>query len=337
MFRNWLVTAASALVLVAAHPAAAELPDAATLLAQIGFTPAQIREVEAGKFVTSTIQPSSEREIVAAFAFLVKESPGELVQQLRSGLLDKVDPNMLSFQMITGAPTLASFAKLTLEPGAQQRAKAYTSAAPGGDLNLSSDELASFQALGSGAAPAAVEQAVRSALLARIQAYQAKGLAGIAAYATAGGKQRSPADELRSATQATKALARLVPAAYQYLLDYPASKPPGSEESFRWSHFMGNGVPTIALTHGLYIPDGDAWVIVQRQYYVSGGYNAEQAIGGLLPMQTGTLAIYTNRTSTDQVTGFGGGAKRSVGSKLLSSQLLALYQKIQARAKPGGS
>ena len=128
-----------------------------------------------------------------------------------------------------------------------------------------------------------------------------------------------------------------MPAAYQLLLDYPAAKPPGTEETFRWSQFMANGAPTIALTHGLYVPDGDAWVVVQRQYYVSGGYNSEQAIGALLPMKTGTLVIYTNRTSTDQVTGFGGGTKRSIGSKLLASQLEALYEKIQAKEKSGGS
>ena len=177
---------------------------------------------------------------------------------------------------------------------------------------------------------------MRAALLARLEAYQEQGLAGIAPYALAGGAQRSPADELRSATQAAKTLQSLVPAAYRYLLEYPAAKPPGAEESFRWSQFNANGTPTIALTHGLYVPDGDAWVVVQRQFYVSGGYNAEQAIGALLPLKTGSLAVYTNRTSTDQVTGFGGGTKRSVGSKLLASQLLALYKKVQARVSPGG-
>lgn len=334
MLRPWI--AGISLVLALARPAGAELPDAATVLAELGYTPAQIAQVEAGQFVKTTIQPSSEREIVAAFAFLVQDSPDDLVKQDREGLVDQIDSNTLAFEVIAGAPTPASFAKLALQPDAAKRAQAYASAKPGTDLNLSSSEIASFNQLGSSATAASVEPAVRSALLARLQAYQAKGLAGIAPYAGAGGKQRSPADELRSATQASKAFQKLVPAAYQLLLDYPASKPPGSEESFRWSQFMANGVPTFALTHGLYVPDGDAWVLVQRQFYVSGGYNSEQAIGGLIPMKTGTLAVYTNRTSTDQVTGFGGGAKRSIGSKLLASQLEALYQKIRARENAAG-
>lgn len=339
MLRTWIASGAVSLALAfaVAQPAAAELPDAATFLADIGFTADQIAQVQAGNFVTATIQPSSEREIVAAFAFLVQTSPTDLVNQARSGLLDKMDSNSIAFAIISGAPTLDSFAKLTLQPDAQKRAQAYTSAKPGSDLNLSSEEIAGFNKLGSGATTAVVEQAVRSALLARLQAYQSKGLAGIAPYAAAGGKQRSAGDELRSATQATKRLQTLVPGAYALLLDYPAAKPAGTEEAFRWSHYKANGVPTIALVHSLYVPDGDAWVLAQRQFYVSGGYNSEQAIGALLPMKSGTLVLYTNRTSTDQVTGFGGGAKRSIGSKLLSSQLQDLYKKVQTKQKKGGS
>ena len=78
------------------------------------------------------------------------------------------------------------------------------------------------------------------------------------------------------------------------------------------------------LTHNLYIPDGGSWIVMQRQFYVSRGYNCEQAIGAFVPVEKGTAIFYINRTSTDQVSGFGGGAKRSIGSKLLSSQLKAL-------------
>ena len=41
------------------------------------------------------------------------------------------------------------------------------------------------------------------------------------------------------------------------------------------------------------------------------------------------MVVYGNRTSTDQVEGWGGGAKRSIGSKLLESQLEALAGKVR--------
>jgi hypothetical protein len=39
-----------------------------------------------------------------------------------------------------------------------------------------------------------------------------------------------------------------------------------------------------------------------------------------------------NRTSTDQVAGFGGGTKRSMGAKLMASQLEGLYTKVEKAA-----
>jgi hypothetical protein len=110
---------------------------------------------------------------------------------------------------------------------------------------------------------------------------------------------------------------------------YPAGKPAGTEEIFRWTHFDAHGTPTISLQHNLYVPDGDAWMVVQRMFYVSASFNAEQALMALLPVQGGTVAVYGNRTSTDQVEGFGGSAKRSVGSRLLESQLEAIFQKAR--------
>jgi len=327
------VAAPMALALLGPTPAAAQIPEAAALLADLGLSPADIAQVQAGELVRQAVPPASERELTAGLSFQVPLSPAQLVANSKRDLLDRVDPNMIAFGVIAPPGSPADFAKLTLQPDAAKRAAQYASAQPGGDLNLSAEEIAAFQKLGSGAAPAAVEAQVRSALLARVQAYATKGLSGIAPYALAGGKTRSPADELRTATAASKKLAQYAPAAFGLLQTYPAGKPPGTEEIFRWTHFDAHGVPTIALTHVLIVPDGDAYVLVQRQFYVSSGYNAEQAVAALLPSKGGTIVVYANRTSTDQITGFGGGTKRSLGSKLLASQLESMFEKARATAK----
>jgi len=314
-------------------PARADVPNAATLLADLGYTPDQIAKVQAGEFVRGTIQPSGPRELVAAFAFQVPTSPADLVAEAKEGLLDKVDPGNIAFGFVQGAGSPADFAKLAFGPDATGRAAAYVKAQPGGPLNLSAAEIASFQKLGADASPTEVEQTVVSALLARVQAYRAKGLAGIAPYARDGGKTRSPADELRSASQASQGLQKYAPHAYSMLLGYPNAKPPSTEESFRWTHFTAQNVPTIALTHSFFIPDGAAWIVGQRQFYVSAGYNCEQAIAAFLPTQSGTVVVYANRTSTDQIEGFGGAAKRSIGSRVLASQLESLFEKARRAVK----
>ncbi|MEB2346554.1 MAG: hypothetical protein OZ948_17650 [Deltaproteobacteria bacterium] len=326
--------AAVASLLCLAAPAGAELPEAGALLASLGLSPGEVAQVEAGQLVRHDVAPASERELTAGLAFHVPLPPAQLVANSKQDLLDRVDPNLIGYGAVPAPGSLAAFAKLTLEPGAATRAAQYTSAQPGGNLNLSAEEIAAFQGLGSGASPAAVEAQVRAALLARVQAYRTKGLAGIAPYALAGGKTRSPAEEIRTATNASKKLEQYAPAAFQLLQDYPNGKPPGTEEILRWSQFDAHGTPTIALTHVLIVPDGDAYLLAQRQFYVSTGYNAEQALAAFLPAKDGgTVVVYGNRTSTDQITGFGGGTKRSLGSKILASQLETMFEKARAAAK----
>jgi hypothetical protein len=315
-----------AVLLAFAAPAAAQIPDAPTLLSSLGFSQSDIQNVMSGQIVRSdAIKPASDREIVAAMAFLVKDTPKDFVAKLKSGLAVKVDPQTQQSGTFNGAGSASDVAKLTLEPNASSRAQAYVNASPGGDLNLSAPEIATFNALQP--APPAVTPAVQQQLLARMQAYQTQGLGGIAPYARSSGT-RSPAEEIRTMVKASQALQRYVPATYQMLLSYPQGKPAGMEETFRWSQINAHDVPTYTLTHALFVPEGNSYVVVQRMYYVSAGFNCEQAIAALVPVQGGTVMVYSNRTSTDQVTGWGGSAKRSIGSKLLESQLEALAGKV---------
>jgi hypothetical protein len=300
---------------------------------RLQLSAAQIAQAKRGEIVRGSVKPSHERELVSTLAFLVPDvTPSELVKEARQGLLDQVDANALDFALIEGTPVAGDFAEVMLQPDQAARARAYTNARPGSELNLSSDEIAAFRKLGAGAAATDVETAVRSALFARLEAYRARGLDGIAPYARSGGAQRSVADDLRSATRTLKTLDETVPAAYRAMLDYPRSVPPGTEQLFRWSQIDAQGTPTLLLTHNLYLPEGEAWVTMQRIFYVSTGFNCAQAAAVFLPVTRGTAVFYVNRTSTDQVAGFGGGAKRSLGSRVLGSQLEALFEKARNKA-----
>ena len=52
-----------------------------------------------------------------------------------------------------------------------------------------------------------------------------------------------------------------------------------------------------------------------------------------LPVKEGTLVVYTNHTSTDQVAGFGGGAKRSIGRKFMAAQLEKSFERSKQRVE----
>ena len=56
-----------------------------------------------------------------------------------------------------------------------------------------------------------------------------------------------------------------------------------------------------------------------------------QIVAGLFPVAEGTLVLYANRTYTDQVGGFGAGAKQAIGRRIMSGQLAKLYERFRSR------
>jgi hypothetical protein len=312
-----------------AEPPKISVQDFLTVMA---LSPKDVEAAKEGAIISGSAPASSERELVATMAFIIEDvAPHELVERGEGGLLDEVDDQTIAFSILPENPTLESFAGLSLRVDDLEE---FARAKAGETLNLSAEEIEALGKLSKNPPADQVESVVRAALLARVQAYKAEGLAGVAPYQRSKGKARSAAEELTSATLASQSLKEIAPLAYKLLLEYPASIPAGTEQVYRWSYLEAHGEPTIVLTHSLYIPEGESWLVVQRQFYVSRGYNSEQAIAAFVAVEEGTALFYINRTSTDQVAGFGGGAKRSIGSKLLASQLEALYSEIREVASP---
>lgn len=318
--------------LACAGSARAELPSASEALELLGLS-ADREQVLAGKIASQPAKPSNSREVAVNMAFVVRESPANLVQHALEELLGDTSRKNLSSGEFDGEGKLADLSALGLRPNEQERARQYLAAAPGEDFNLSAPEIASFQALGSAAGVKAVIEQIKRNLLARYQAYRAEGLDGIQPYTRSKGKAWNPAGDLRSAVQASKALEAYMPNFQQVLLSWPQNKPEQLNESLRWSNFATPYAPSLILTHELYMPEGDGFAVCQRQFYVSRGYNVEQAIAVFIPVSEGTLVAYTNRTSTDKVQGFGGSTKRNIGSKLMARQLSSLYERVQKDAE----
>jgi hypothetical protein len=304
--------------------AGADPPTVQDFLSLMKLSPDEIADAKSGEIIKGTTKGSNERELVATMAFMIRGvQPDAIVKRGKSGLLDQIDASTIAFSTLPDAPTIADFASLKLRP---EDVKGFATAKPGEDYNFSTEELAALAKLGRDATAAQVEQVIHAALLARVEAYKAKGLAGIAPYARDDGESRLAGADLEAASRASQGVEEVAPDAYQLLLQYPSGMPTGTEQTIRWSYIEAHDEPTIVLTHNLYIPDGDVWLLVQRQFYVSTGYNCEQALAAFLPVKEGTAAFYINRTSTDQVMGFGGGTKRSIGSSLLGSQIEALFK-----------
>lgn len=60
---------------------------------------------------------------------------------------------------------------------------------------------------------------------------------------------------------------------------------------------------------------------MERHFYISRSHNCLQGIGAALPVEYGAVVLYATRTSTDQVSGFGGSAKRTIGNKIMGGEI----------------
>jgi hypothetical protein len=307
-------------------PGAADAIDPRMALDALRFPNNTLERVEAGQFVEVTLPTDSDRDLNIGIAFLIgKQSPAALARTVREEKRAlRADPSLIAFRDFAGEATAADLEGLRLTP-AQRKGLAH--AAPGGDVNLSRDELAALDAAGGD--EQAIEDVFRAILLSRHRAYRAKGLAGIAPYARARGAT-SASNDLAAFNRGARATRVLPPTVSDLLERYPAGVPPDFAENHYWVQFRAQGEDTVALEHVFQVTLDDSAVLVQRQYYVSRGYNAEQAIVAFLPVDQGTLVIYTNKTSTDQVAGFGGDVKRAIGRGLMASQLKRVFETTRA-------
>jgi hypothetical protein len=305
---------------------AAHAIDPKTALDALGFPGDTPTRVEAGRFVEVALPTRSDRDLNVGIAFLVaKQSPAALARTVREEKrVLRADPNTIAYGDLEGNGTAAELEGLRLTPA---QLTDFAHAAPSEALNLSLDELATLHAAGGDGR--AIEDAVHALLLARYRAYRSKGLAGIAAYARAG-SVTSASDDLAAVNRGARATQVLSTKFYDLLDHYPDDLPSDFAENLYWVQFRAHGEDTVALEHVFQATFDETAVLVQRQYYVSTGYNAEQAIVAFLPVDDGTLVIYTNHTSTDQVAGVGGSAKRRIGRTFMAGQLQKVFETTRA-------
>jgi len=322
-----IVCAVSLLSLVL--PASGQ-PTADQVLSSAGFSAEDKQRVLNGEFVTASAKPVSDRDLAVSMAFLMKTSPENLSRLVVTGSLITTDAQVQAYSMFKNPGSLADLAGLRITPA---EAQALASAKPGSSLNLSAAEIAAFRAVPAGDQEA-VQQQLQKMLLGRYQAYRASGLAGIKPYARGGGVDRDLAGDLRKATEAAQNLGQFLPRFHALLLSYPQGMDADMEENFFWMRSIIQGKPTYILQQTLVAADGDARAVVQRQFYASTGYNGEQAIAGFLPVSSSTIVVYSSHVFTDQVTGFGGFAKRGIGSRLMVDSLEKMFEASRTRAVP---
>ncbi len=287
--------------------------------ARIGLSERAIERVKAGEIVSEPLEPSSDKDLSLAVVMRLDAPIGTLFDFVDADRVSEYQTVVIAEEQVD--PAAPSLAALTLPPDLRER----LARDPAGTFYMSEAEARRVAAAAAGG-PDAAQDAYREALAERVRAYWEKGIEGIEPYA---GKGRSPADDLTHANEASRKIVRGRTTRAE--LDAPPARSPGkATHKIYWSLQKGRDQAAPVLIHRILYREDDGELFVQRRFYSGYDYDALQTLVGVLPSSVGgSVVFYTNRTYTAQVAGFGGGAKRSIGRKLLEGEVVAEMERAR--------
>jgi hypothetical protein len=255
----------------------------------------------------------------------------------------QANPAILGFGKIEPRAPAAGLAGVAYTADEVDEVRKLLQAQAGDEFNLSAEELASLhrataqyapQQAGDRVVVQAVNDAYRSILLGRLQAYLARGVAGIAPYQRDGGTS-DPADDLRAAAEASLLLQQAAPEMYRGLVDFPEDQPADVQHAFFWVKEMANDRPVFSLNHRMVQRRPDGLILLSRTFYAGHSFNASLSGAGMLPVPDGNAVFYTNRTASDQVAGFMQGMRHELGRGMMRDALVQSFKAIRAQLGGG--
>jgi hypothetical protein len=294
------------------------------------LSPEQRRRLLAGETISYQVPEGSATELGAGVAMYLPVPLARVAGVLTASQLVLQDPSITA----AGAPP-ATLADYRLAAGEVTEAQDVGDAAPGGRLNLSSAEIEAFQAALAtlrGRDRTALAEAGagqwRTVLFQRWQAFQTRGLEGIAPYVRRSGVT-DPAALLRAAAGDAGIIAHAMPKLADALLRFPAEQSATAVSQFYWVKRQVQGRPTPILIHHLVDVTPQLALYVERHVYVGHTYNASQILSGAVPYEDGVLVFSSNRVSTDQVAGLGGEMKRMIGRRQLRAEIVKRFDRVR--------
>jgi hypothetical protein len=327
---------AAALAGLLALPAlawSADAPDDAGLDIR-RLSPEQRRRLLAGETITYPVAEPSESDLAAGVAVYIAAPLAGVADALTSPDMVLKDAGITASGPIPAGATETALRGFRLAPDEIDEAQDALDAAP--RFNFSTPEAEAFRAaraaLRGGDRAAIVEAATaqwRALLLRRAQAFQARGLDGVAPYARRP-PPNDPAAILRAAAGDARILVPVAPRLGETLVRFPAQPSRTAVSQIYWMKRQVQGRPVpLVMQHLVDVTPAVAFY-VERHFYAGQTYVASQILCGAVPFEDGVLVLSSNRVSTDQVTGFGGEVKRIIGRRQLRAEIGKRLERLRA-------
>jgi hypothetical protein len=233
----------------------------------------QIATIAGGTAVTKELPRRDAKEVFLLGAVYVQAAPEKYVAFARDFDRLRSLPSYLGLGVISDPVQLSDFEGFSF--GADD-IKSLSACKPGDcPVQLPGKGIEDFQQGVNWSAPdvgSQVNHLLQQNAFDGLLAYQRKGNSVLGVY----NDKSEPTEVARQFSYMLsyyQVLPEHLPDFYQYLIEYPAAKPAGVEDTFYWSHVEFGLKPTLRVVHVVTMPwttpDGVAYVIAEKQLYSS--------------------------------------------------------------------
>lgn len=308
---------------------AATVPDAQSgssldrlLTDRMGFSAADLRDLDAGSAVIHSLDTRLREEIAHVGAVYVDAAPEQFVERFRDIEQFERGPGIPQIGRFESPPQASDLELLTLPVG---DFAALSQCRPGDcDLKLSAAAMSRFRSEVEWSSAGAARQAddlARSMILDLVDAYRAGGNAALGFYDD-DDTPLSVAEQVQGLLASDDPLPILAPALLAYLDTYPRDRPAGAEDFFYWTVVDFGLKPTIRVNHVTIYPlrtsptSGVAYAIAIKQLYASHYFHTTLELRFVIEHdrgdRPGSALISITRSRNDGMTGFKGFFIRSI-------------------------
>ena len=320
--------------------AADSIPSVEETIAHLPFEDTDLEKLFVNEIVSYELESGTDKELAIVVAMLVKAPIDQLADVVLKGDVLRASKTVVEVHFFGDhPPTEELFSDVGFTADESKEVAELLQVAPGSTFNLSKEEILRFNAVArkiesSGSTNdstvrSAINDAYRTIFLERYKAFRQGGLSAIAPY-DRGKKSVDPGEELRGTIRRSILLKERMPDFYRAFLNYPDDGRDEIHNRFALVKQIVDDRPAFVLSHRMYQrKPGEYALYAYHEFYVGHSYNSLQVVSGAAQVEQGTLVFYVNRTSTDQVAGFGGGLKRSIGRGMMRSAVIEQFESIR--------
>ena len=308
------------------------------LTGRLGFTTADLRDLQLGRVVRHSIETEGSGEIVVAGAVRVDAAKSLFVERVRDIVRFKRGPGVLQIGRFGDPPTAEDLAGLSV--GLEDFDVRTCRIADCG-IRLPASLIRQFQREIDITAPDAQAQAAvlfKRALIDHVLAYRSGGT-GLMLQYDDGDRPIRPVDEFNGILSTSPFLGLLPPGLAGHLRDFAATRTPGAEDFLYWSKEQFGVGPFISVTHvTLTCRSAHACLMITRDVYSSRYVDASLAVAiasDSLSWPGAFYLVYANQSRANALKGRLSGVRKAIASRRarrsLEESLAAAKRRLEER------